>query len=290
MSNRHAYLIACHNNYYILRKLLLTLDDERNDIYIHVDKRWKEFNKRELVDSIKKANIVFVKRRRVNWGGYSQIKTTMQLLSEAVKTEHSYYHFISGVDMPLKTQDDIHEFFKRNYPKEFVGFDRDSNVNEANFRRIKYYYPFQELIGRSDSGVYKYIRIMQNLLLVAQEKLKVNRLGALEGKIYKGPNWFSITHELAKYIVANKKRIRKHFSKSVCADEVVVQTLVMNSKFKENITDLKIRHIDWQRGTPYTFRAEDYQELIRAECLFARKFDEKIDIKIVDAIYDFVIR
>ena len=118
----------------------------------------------------------------------------------------------------------------------------------------------------------------------------MNRLGALEGKIYKGPNWFSITHELAKYIVANKKRIRKHFSKSVCADEVVVQTLVMNSKFKENVTDLKIRHIDWKRGTPYTFRAEDYHELISTEGLFARKFDEKIDLKIVDAIYDFVIR
>lgn len=39
--SRHAYLIMAHNEPDILNKLLLLLDDERNDIFIHYDKKCK---------------------------------------------------------------------------------------------------------------------------------------------------------------------------------------------------------------------------------------------------------
>ena len=42
------------------------------------------------------------------------------------------------------------------------------------------------------------------------------------------------------------------------------------------------RHIDWNRGEPYTFKNEDYNELKNSECFFARKFSSKIDKKIID--------
>lgn len=43
-SERHAYLIMAHNNFYILEKLLILLDDPRNDIYIHIDKKVSKFD------------------------------------------------------------------------------------------------------------------------------------------------------------------------------------------------------------------------------------------------------
>ena len=33
---RHAYLIKAHHQFDLLEKLLRLLDDERNDIYIHI--------------------------------------------------------------------------------------------------------------------------------------------------------------------------------------------------------------------------------------------------------------
>ena len=33
-----------HNNFYILEKLLHLLDDPRNDIYVHIDKKVSEFD------------------------------------------------------------------------------------------------------------------------------------------------------------------------------------------------------------------------------------------------------
>lgn len=36
---KHAFLIIAHNEYPVLEVLLSMLDDERNDIYLHIDKR-----------------------------------------------------------------------------------------------------------------------------------------------------------------------------------------------------------------------------------------------------------
>ena len=36
---KHAYLIIAHNEWEILHTLLTMLDDERNDIYLHIDRR-----------------------------------------------------------------------------------------------------------------------------------------------------------------------------------------------------------------------------------------------------------
>ena len=38
---KHAFLIIAHNEYPVLEVLLSMLDDERNDIYLHIDKRAK---------------------------------------------------------------------------------------------------------------------------------------------------------------------------------------------------------------------------------------------------------
>lgn len=44
MEKKHAYLIIAHNDFDILEKLLVLLDDDRNDIFIHIDKKVKSFD------------------------------------------------------------------------------------------------------------------------------------------------------------------------------------------------------------------------------------------------------
>lgn len=48
---KHAFLIIAHNEYPVLEVLLSMLDDERNDIYLHIDKRATE-----LFQQIKKES------------------------------------------------------------------------------------------------------------------------------------------------------------------------------------------------------------------------------------------
>ncbi len=45
-----------------------------------------------------------------------------------------------------------------------------------------------------------------------------------------------------------------------------------------------MRFIDWSRGSPYVFLGGDLPEILRSNCLFARKFDERVDLNIVKTV------
>ena len=55
-------------------------------------------------------------------------------------------------------------------------------------------------------------------------------------ELKKGQQWFSITNYCVKYILSNKNLIREMFKYSACPDEHFIQTLIYNSKFKNNIS------------------------------------------------------
>ena len=54
--------------------------------------------------------------------------------------KYDYYHHISGVDMPLKTPNEIDEFFKNNAKKEFIHFFKKKEEDIFNWR-MNYQYP-----------------------------------------------------------------------------------------------------------------------------------------------------
>ena len=109
---------------------------------------------------------------------------------------------------------------------------------------------------------------------------------------YKGANWFSITDALTQYIIEKKDWIKEVFRYARCGDEMFLQTLVMNSKFKNSLIKNNfcdnystIQYcIDWHRGSPYVFKKEDVSLLIDSNMCFARKFDMNIDDQIVALI------
>lgn len=283
--SRHAYLIMCHDNWEILKLLLRVLDDERNDIYIHVDKKVKEFPKKDLREAVLRSTLFFVPRKRVNWGGYSQVETELILLSEATKTYHSYYHLLSGVDFPIKTQDEIHDFFLEHNGSNYIKFDWNTIQNKSHLERIREYHFFQDRIGRNTGKLAAFYWFAEKMSLKVQKRFSFNRIKGKELDFFKGTNWFSITHELASFVVSKTNYIEKNFRYSICADEMFLQTVASKSPFNKSIVDNSLRYIDWKRGNPYIFRNEDYELLIESNKLFARKFDKNIDMEIVMRLY-----
>lgn len=68
MSKKHAYLILAHSEPEILGVLVSLLDDERNDIFIHIDK------KSNIIDfsgvKTARSNLFFLEERMdAKWGG-----------------------------------------------------------------------------------------------------------------------------------------------------------------------------------------------------------------------------
>ena len=58
---KHAFLIIAHNEYPVLEVLLSMLDDERNDIYLHIDKRATELFQQIKKDKMQKAGFYLIK-------------------------------------------------------------------------------------------------------------------------------------------------------------------------------------------------------------------------------------
>lgn len=293
--DKHAYLIIAHNNFYILENLIKLLDDERNDIYIHIDKKVKKFNFNFFEQLTKKSKVFFTKRIDVSWSGYSQIECELILLEESKRNKYEYYHLISGVDLPIKSQDYIHDFFERNKGKEFININKinkDTKFGKMIFDRIRLYHFFNNKINLRDNKLrIKVIKLFNKGCILFQKICRVNRY---EGDIWFGGNWFSITDKAVKYILDNKEFIRKNYKFTSCADEIFIQNLfannkeILNSVYNMNSNESNLRYIDWTRGNPYVFTVNDFESFMKSNCLFARKFSAEKDKEIIDKIYEYL--
>ena len=290
--DKHAYLIIAHKFDYTLKKLLTVIDDTRNDIYIHMDKKCKNFNTNDIINMLLYSNVYFVDRTSVSWGAYSLVNAKILLLKYACSNnKYQYYHFLSGQDLPIKNQDYIHNFFNKNNGYEFINFE--SSVFNY-YDRVKYIYPFREKAGKKKN----IFRFFELFFLNIQKIINFTNPFIKNIKFQKGSNWCSITDSFARYVISNEKWLKKVFSKSFICDELIFQTLIINSSFNEKIFDKNfddnmvsnMRYIDWNRGNPYVWKKEDYNELINSNVLFARKFDSEIDREIIDKIIETITK
>ena len=285
MENKHAYLIMAHNQFALLEILLKALDYPQNDIYLHIDKKVKVIDGRKLKSILKYSKLFIIQNRvDVKWGEFSQIECELRLLETATSKHYVYYHLMSGVDMPLKKQEKIHQYFAAHLGTEFIHFDA-TQIDADTYKRVSKYVFFA---GRSKNIFEK---IAFKLLMMLE--FGVDRGKKVDWVYQKGANWFSITDDLARYVVDNRSIIEKQFKYTRCADEVFLQKLVINSEFKNKVSSNNycdnyetIRYlIDWKRGNPYVYRSADYEELMASDMLFARKFDWNIDKEIVLKLY-----
>ncbi len=286
-TKKQAYLIMAHEHFDLLEKLLLLLEHPMHDFYIHVDKK-SDFREQErFKDLLTESTVTFVKPISVLWGDYSQIDCEMRLIKAAAQHNYAYYHLISGVDLPLKRASYIYEFFSKQEDVEFVDFI-SREFPQSLEERFQYYHLFKNV---RNPKPFKN-RLIQKSKQI-QKQLNINRVKNKDIKFGKGANWFSITNSFAQYIVSHEGFVRSTFGHTICCDEIFLQTLVLNSEYVNHLPDKAfadnseciMRKIDWTRGAPYTYRKEDFEELISTKCLFARKFNPVEDSEIIDMLY-----
>ena len=290
MSEKHAYLIMAHHQPELLACLLKALDHENNDIYLHLDSKMPPCDESEFARQVTKGRLTILPERLdVKWGCDTQIQCELILLEAATKEPHAYYHLMSGVDFPLKSQTQIHRFFRERRGVEFVQFHATQVDKKVKNRVAKYHF----FIKRRESKTVAE-RLADKILMLLQ--LPVDRTRHLGITVQKGANWFSITDDLAGYVLSQREFIRRVFRRSLCGDELFLQTLVYNSEFRDRVVEdnycdnyRNIQYcIDWKRGEPYEFTEADYDELMMSDMLFARKFnwnrDSRIVLRLLDAV------
>ena len=114
VTNRHAYLILAYICPRLLQVMIDMIDDERNDIYIHVDAKVDITNFAGIHSQ--KSKIIYTDRGKHYWGNDSFVKNEFYLLETALKYgPYMYYHIFSETTLPLKSQDYIHHMLDEEY-------------------------------------------------------------------------------------------------------------------------------------------------------------------------------
>lgn len=283
LMKKQAFLILASNLGEQVIKLIENLAIEENfDVFIHVDKKIGNINKSTLK---KFKNVFFIGRIRTDWASFSLVDAELKLLKKAVMTsDYSYIHLLSGSDLPLKSNAEIIECFK-NETRQFVDFEE---INTYKIKkRIDYYYPLQKFAGKKRGIVW----VLQKIGVVVQKVLNINRTKNIQNLNFaKGSQWFSITGEFAKFILKDSLGIINILKHGQTVDELLVQTVLLNSPFIKDVSELQygnLRFIKWKErdiNSPEILTIKDLDKLQNTNKLFARKFDETIDKKIVESI------
>ncbi|AIY83433.1 core-2/I-Branching enzyme family protein [Clostridium baratii str. Sullivan] len=289
------YGVLCNKNSIVLKNMLDILSKD-NKIFIHVDLKSdiEEFSEYKSY-----KNVEFIKNRVcVNWGEFSLTQATLNIINSAKNMEYDYISIISGDCLPLKSDSLIKEFLEKNNGKEFIGVEKSFNKKELE-NRVKYIYPRWRFNKKCTNVnlLLKIKRTLQIKLCLFKKNSKFKNLP----KLYKGCNWFTISKDLVEYITKYLNENGDYieaFQNSFCSDEVFFQTIVMNSKFRnnvyrinENIDDniMSLRYIDWKSGPEYPkiLSENDFEKIKNTECIIGRKFNSELDF---DKYYKFIER
>lgn len=274
---KHAYLIIAHNEFDVLKELIKAIDYIDNDIYIHFDKKVAI-----IPELTTKYSPIFVIKDRIDarWGCVSLIETEYKLFETAYATDtkYSYYHLISGVHFPLKSQNDIHAFFNGIKGKSVLA-PLPWDIDEIR-KKIGRYHFFV-------SGVYsnnKYVSTINNILwricLKLQGNMYIRKIDIFAGKY---SEWVSISQNDMPIILRNKKDVLKSFKYTLCSDELFIPYIYK----KEHISFLEqdLLYQVFEKASPKILSNSDYQVIIESKALFARKFN-KTSMQLLKRIHD----
>lgn len=271
---KHAFLIIAHNEFGILQRLISALDDERVDIFVHIDKKVR--NLPHLY--VEKSDLFFVKDRvDVRWGHISQIECEYSLFMEAYHPgEYLFYHLISGVHMPLKPVGELLEFFESapGYTT-FQGLCVETDFQET--MKLRHYN-----IGVSRFAVSRWAQIQLRVLHYVQDKCHIRRHKGVE--FHKASNWAVFTDDALKYLLDSRNEVLKLYRFSFCADEFFAPSLLMASPLKKRVRSVEnLLKLEMGEASPRVLTNEDFPMLLSSGCLYGRKFSES-HIDVVDRI------
>jgi len=288
---RIAYLILAHQYPSQLADLVTMLSHgNRSQFYIHVDRKSEGFLDSPTLETIKNCeNVTFLEDRvGVYWGGFSIVEATLQLLRKAVdEGGFQYAVLLSGQDFPIKSNGYIESFFELNLGKEFISYVPlpSDEWGARIMERIEYYWVVDALYRFLDNvGAGKYRKqvwhVYAKLIRSVYKYVPNLKRKFLPGFTpYGGPNWFAISFHCATYVceyIQEHPEYCRFFAHTLNSDELFLQTLILNSPFRDCVVNDALRFIDWEAGasSPRVLTCEDLNSIVASDSLYARKFDQ----------------
>lgn len=320
-----AYLLLVHSNYRQVIRLIQRLDTPETFFVIHVDKKSGNLHS-ELLSYFKGyPNIIFVKKRyKVYRFGISMIYATIECMKSLVskKITFDYAILISGHDYPIKSNEEILNFLKKNKEKSYMEYrggdqcidDTDppkeylrvwkQKIGSFHFRISDRYFRFPQDFNKYVSGrIDRIENILKKLsprlyyfLKNKADGLKIPKGLSLKRKFpkgfspYFGSQWWILNRPDTEYVlefIKRNKSFTRFFKYALLPEESFFHTILANSRRKINIINSDCHYLKWPAvctSHPITLTEKDFAELEKSDALFARK----LDMEMCPGIYDLI--
>lgn len=284
-----AYIIIAHKNPDQLCRLIKTLTDGLSNFFIHIDKNVSIsiFKSLEVFGN----DVHFVERVFSKWSSYGLVQGTLNAMAAIKHSKKDFDRIIllSGQDYPIKSNNYINKYLHESPHSIFFEYWPLPNYNKwpkdkgGMYRINKYYFglKFYQLFFS------KLANLLASFFPLIRRKIPVNM------KPFAGSQWWIIDKYTTGYILdfVNKHPVYTAFHKHTFAsDELFFQMILLNSqdeKILNNIKNESNRFIKWKASSvahPELLTEIDFDDISNSDKLFARKFDQSVDSKILDLI------
>ncbi len=283
MTKKHVICIQLHAQPELVNRIIRFFPPEQFDFLLHVDKKSGDEILAQLPTG---SNIRLVERVDVQWGRFSLVEATLQLLQAAVAGGYRYIHLISGNCFPIKTPEEFLAFFNGT-PMEYIDnhpLDKSNQWAWHGWDRYSVYYP-QWVIHRPRHRFFRVLRICYREFIMRTRIFRRKKFPVRQ--FYGGSGWFSITGELAAWILqylATHPEYTDFYRHALCGDEFFFNTLAMLSPYAGRVAGDPLRYMRWEgsvSGGPHNLTAEDIPAMVSSHNLFARKI---VDLQTATAI------
>ncbi|WP_291275036.1 beta-1,6-N-acetylglucosaminyltransferase [Flavobacterium sp.] len=263
-------------------------------IAIHHDKSKSAFD----ATFFKEANIDIVKETVItHWSHVNNIEALLKTFELLYDKNCDWFVTLSANCFPIKRPAQLIDFLKNS---TFDGYIECNNVNTDYFDFYQYFRKAFEtrmlfqipFFRKSGKFYWKPIRVKRKKYTNIFKDLYIP---------YHGSDWFMINRKAMKYILENKKDVKKiteflrdvnqYPDLNVCPPEVVFQTLLANNKAM-NLNNNNYRYIDWTNAVnwhPNNLKEKDYDVISHSEAFFARKFDASLSMSLLEKIKEHIL-
>ncbi len=262
---RLAHLILAHNNPFQLERLIKRLSTNRADVYIHLDKKssLSEFKHLSLLPNV----FFIVNRTDIRWGNYSMVDGTLKSFTEILQSniEYSHINLLSGHDYLLKPAAELEDFLFANKEHSFLEYLSINNEWQESKERITKY-------SLGDLKIpFKYT--LQKWV----NQLFPDRTIPNQMEPYGRSQWMTLTPQAIKYVIEylkNNSKVLQFFKRTWGVDEVIFQTILLNSSLKDSIINNNLRFIEFEKNAvnPRILTQADATALLDSGKFIARKF------------------
>jgi len=268
------YIVSAYKLPAQFGRLLQRLNGPGVSFVVHVDRKTQRSAYEEMVARTVHFDVRFLPRHSCHWGGFGHVRATLKafdyLVGEGVPFDYAV--LLTGQDYPLLAPVRIERFFARADGCSFMAHWRLPDPRWGRPGGL-------ERIDRWHVIAY---RKWLHVSLPLQRRLP----GGLEP--FGGSPYWCFSRAAVEYVqryVTEHPDVVRFFRHVFIPDEIMFQTILMNSPLSGSVVDDNVRHIDWTRKqAPAVFDRHDLPTLVASPALFARKFDETVDAAVLDGL------